>query len=229
MSKRKIGISNQLKLDIFWEYYKNGKSLVLTKRAIFILYKRDESFRNLANGTILRLIKRMTEHSKLLKNQPPGRSRSVLINKNIDRAETVKTENYLKMMRSGFIPKLRRKKIFNDVVFQQDGAPPHYSREAIAWLTKQFTEERLISRNSTFKWPAYSPDLNPCDYYLWGYLKSKVYSPYPQDIDELKNNIRREFKKISSDTITSVIENFSSRAQMVLSKRGGWIEHILNY
>ena len=143
-------------------------------------------------------------------------------------AETVKTENYLKMMRTWFIPQLKRKSIFKDVVFQQDGAPPHCSKEAIEWLTSQFTSDRLISRNSSFKWPPYSPDLNPCDYFLWGYLKSKVYSPYPSTTEELKKNIRREFKKISKETIGKVVENFAARAQLVISKKGGRIEHIFN-
>ena len=39
-------------------------------------------------------------------------------------------------------------------------------------------------------WPARSPpDLNPCDFFLWGYLKSKVYCPKPRTLDDLKNNI----------------------------------------
>ena len=38
-------------------------------------------------------------------------------------------------------------------------------------------------------WPARSPDLNNCDFFLWGYLKSKVYCPKPRTLDDLENNI----------------------------------------
>ena len=38
-------------------------------------------------------------------------------------------------------------------------------------------------------WPARSPDPDPCDFFLWGYLKSKVYCPKPRTLDDLKNNI----------------------------------------
>ena len=31
------------------------------------------------------------------------------------------------------------------------------------------------------KWPPQSPDLNPCDFYLWGYLKSVVYNQLPKN------------------------------------------------
>ena len=50
-----------------------------------------------------------------------------------------------------------------------------------------------------------SPDLNPCDYYLWGYLKARVYNPLPETLGELKANIEREIKKINNETL----KNFS--------------------
>ena len=38
---------------------------------------------------------------------------------------------------------------------------------------------------STGQLTCYSPDLNPCDFYLWGFLKSRVYSdPYPQTLGQ---------------------------------------------
>jgi hypothetical protein len=45
-------------------------------------------------------------------------------------------------------------------------------------------EGKLISRRL---WPKGSPDLNPCDFYLWGNLKNKVYSNNPHSLDELKH------------------------------------------
>ena len=34
--------------------------------------------------------------------------------------------------------------------------------------------------------------LNPLDFCLWGFLKSKVYTPRPGNLIELKNNIEKE-------------------------------------
>ncbi|KAF2367907.1 hypothetical protein FHG87_001352, partial [Trinorchestia longiramus] len=42
------------------------------------------------------------------------------------------------------------------------------------------------------EWPPRSPDLTPCDFFLWGYLKNKVYFSPPQDLEELQNRIRSE-------------------------------------
>jgi hypothetical protein len=41
-------------------------------------------------------------------------------------------------------------------------------------------------------WPARSPDLSVCDFFLWGYLKSKVNLMEPRDINEIKNATKEE-------------------------------------
>jgi hypothetical protein len=45
-------------------------------------------------------------------------------------------------------------------------------------------------------WSPRSPDLNPCDFYLWGKLKSVVYANNPHDIKVLKQNIREAIYNI---------------------------------
>jgi hypothetical protein len=47
--------------------------------------------------------------------------------------------------------------------FQQDGAPPHPGR----W----------IGRAAPLPWPPRSPDLTPLDFFLWGFVKDRVYVP----------------------------------------------------
>ena len=40
-------------------------------------------------------------------------------------------------------------------------------------------------------WPPRSPDLTPCDFFLWGYVKDNAYKPpLPQNVHELQNRIR---------------------------------------
>jgi hypothetical protein len=70
--------------------------------------------------------------------------------------------------------------------FMQDGATAHTATYSINVLNEVF-ENRLISRRL---WPARCPDLNPCDFYLWGNLKDKVYSNNPHTLVELKQSIR---------------------------------------
>jgi len=57
---------------------------------------------------------------------------------------------------------------------------------------------RVISQRGSIEWPARSPDLNACNFFLWGYLKSKVYEKKPRTAVDLKQNIRDEVAAIST-------------------------------
>ncbi|CAH2004529.1 unnamed protein product [Acanthoscelides obtectus] len=58
--------------------------------------------------------------------------------------------------------------------FQLDGCPTHYSRIVRNWLDENYPE-RWIGRGGPVAWPPRSPDLNPLDFFVWGFLKEKVY------------------------------------------------------
>ena len=66
---------------------------------------------------------------------------------------------------------------------QHDGAPPHFSVDVRNHLNAVFPG-RWIGRGGPIPWPARSPDLNPLDYFLWGYLKSLVFeTPVETDME----------------------------------------------
>jgi hypothetical protein len=58
--------------------------------------------------------------------------------------------------------------------FQQDGATAHTARASTEVVREMFLEH-VISLRGEIPWPARSPDLSASDYFLWGYLKAKVY------------------------------------------------------
>jgi hypothetical protein len=71
----------------------------------------------------------------------------------------------------------------------QDGATPHaqlrkISEHCAVHLGNLMREERNISK---VLWP---PDINPCDFYLWGKLKSVLYAHNPHDLEPVQQNIR---------------------------------------
>jgi len=54
-------------------------------------------------------------------------------------------------------------------------------------------------------WPAWSPNLTPCDYFLWGYVKDKVFvPPQPVSIPDLKNRITAAMETITPDLLSRV-------------------------
>lgn len=114
----------------------------------------------------------------------------------------------------------------NNVWFQQDGAIPHTAKIVLEWLAEKFGEH-FISLRSNIEWPPHSPDLNPLDFFLWGYLKDRVYSPSLQDTNALQMSIRREIRRITVDSCKNVIRNFRDRMRLVTEKHGGHLEHVL--
>jgi hypothetical protein len=77
-------------------------------------------------------------------------------------------------------------------------------------VLQQHFPGRLISLRGDQHWPARSPDLTPCDYFLWGYLKSIVYNDRPRTLDHLKNNIRQAIANILVNMLESVERIFRS-------------------
>ena len=79
-------------------------------------------------------------------------------------------------------------------------------------ILREMFPRHLISLRGDIGWPARSPDLNPCDsFFLWGYLKSKVYSYRPQSIEHLKDAIRQEITTIPHGMTRRVRGNFRER------------------
>ncbi|GBO12250.1 hypothetical protein AVEN_243118-1 [Araneus ventricosus] len=94
---------------------------------------------------------------------------------------------------------------FRKHVVMQDGATPHCTNEVFDLLEEHFNERIVAlgypkSKNMGIDWPPYSPDLNPCDSFLWGYMKDKVYAGNPQSIEDLKTVIQAVIE--STETLT---------------------------
>uniref|UniRef100_V5GPD3 Transposable element Tc3 transposase n=1 Tax=Anoplophora glabripennis TaxID=217634 RepID=V5GPD3_ANOGL len=110
--------------------------------------------------------------------------------------------------------------------FQQDGAPPHYASAVRRYLDDVFPH-RWIGRRGPKEWPARSPDLTPLDFFLWGYVKSKIYVNKPNSINDLKERIRQEVRAIPPEVIGNVQQEFTSRLAHCLAVNGQQFEHLI--
>jgi hypothetical protein len=77
-----------------------------------------------------------------------------------------------------------------DMWFQHDGATCHTARETTESLREKFPG-RVSSRNGDQNWPPRWCDLTTCNFFLWGFVKSRVNANKPQKFPELKAEIRR--------------------------------------
>ncbi|GFY02826.1 DUF4817 domain-containing protein [Trichonephila clavipes] len=110
---------------------------------------------------------------------------------------------------------------------EQDGATSHTANPVKAFLIQTFGEDRIISRGCRYPWPPRFPNLTPADFWLWGYLKSRVYLSGPSSLSELKDAIRREVSSIHPDMLHSAVAGFVTRLECLLPCGGGHVEHIL--
>lgn len=147
---------------------------------------------------------------------------------------TVTGEVYLDFLINFLVPTLQRafpdvnhpNEIDRSIYYQQDGAPPHFARTVRNYLNEVFPN-RWIGRRGAIEWPARSPDLTPLDYFLWGYLKSKVYFNRPNNIADLKVRITEEINKITPEVIQNVVREFQYRLGYCQEVNGGHFEHLI--
>jgi len=78
------------------------------------------------------------------------------------------------------------------IIFQQDGAPPHWGSDVLRFLDATFPNRR-IGRDGPTPWPPRPPDITPLDFFLWGYVKEKVFSTPVPDITNFEGKNNRRF------------------------------------
>lgn len=140
-------------------------------------------------------------------------------------ALTVNGERYRDMLVSFFWPLLEEMDL-TEMWFQQDGAPCHTTIATVALLHQKFPG-RVISRRGDMEWPPRSCDLSPLDFFLWGYIKDKVYANKPRTILALKTGIRDVIGEIGPAMCQKVMQNYGDRINYCQQSRGGHLADII--
>ena len=105
------------------------------------------------------------------------------------------------------------------VMFRLDGAPAHWR----AFLNATFPQ-RWIGRDGPTPWPPRSPDLNHLDFFLWGYVKTRVYKTPVPDLKNLKHRIRQAFGEVTNIMRDNTWRELASRLQMLQENGGSHVE-----
>lgn len=144
--------------------------------------------------------------------------------------ETLNADRYLCFLNNRIndfldnLPLLERHQIW----FQQDGAPCH-SRLDVRQYIENIFNGRVFHRFSEIPWPPRSPDLTPLDFFLWGYLKQKVYLQRPfQDVDHLERIIAEAVSNITPHMVSNVLREFCNRTVTCINRNGGYVEALVN-
>lgn len=117
--------------------------------------------------------------------------------------------------------------IQNNLIFMQDGAAPHWAA-AVRNHLNQVYAGRWIGRDGPIAWPARSPDLNPCDYYLWSKIKSTVYRGNMMIREEALTAIQQTFREIPALQIRNSTMAIERRLTECLRRGGQHFEQYLH-
>ena len=122
-------------------------------------------------------------------------------------------------------PQLARFPVKGNTSFQQDGATSHTARMSMNSVNALFPN-RVVSRNGDIACAPGSLDLTPCDYFLWGYLKTKVFETRPRTIADLKQRTQDEVAAIPVEMLRQVMNSFRSRLEECLRRNGSHLEGV---
>lgn len=115
-----------------------------------------------------------------------------------------------------------------DMIFQNDGAPRHYARNVREHLNQRLGD-KWIGRGGPITWPPRSPDLNPIDFFVWGYYKELVYSKESRSLEELKRKLNEAERTIKNNrtAFSRLKENFFRRCRLCIEQEGRYFENWL--
>ncbi|EZA49064.1 hypothetical protein X777_12801, partial [Ooceraea biroi] len=106
-------------------------------------------------------------------------------------------------------------------------------RERVSQLSLQNflneTYNNWIGRGGPVPWPPRSPDFNPLDFCIWGYLKSLVYSRPINNVDDLRHRVEDVCQAILQipGTFERIRVSFLRRCEVCVQIEGGHVEHLL--
>jgi len=136
---------------------------------------------------------------------------------------TVTGQSFLKVLREEMIPSLKALYEDTEVIFQMDGAPGHWAKEVRAFMDLSFPE-KWIGRGGPIPWAPRSPDLTPPDFFLWGFIKHKVYAKSPLTLEDLRGLISDAFREIPVAMCQRVCQSVGVRLQRCIEANGAQIQ-----
>ena len=100
-------------------------------------------------------------------------------------------------------------------VLHMDNAPPHRAR---------IVKEELKAAGITLApHPAYSPDLAPSDFFLFGYLKERARGIEFEDSGAICEWIREQFDEMRPEMLRSVFKEWQRRLRECIAKHGAYL------
>ena len=96
--------------------------------------------------------------------------------------------------------------------FHQDNAPVHNSIRVTDYLSKMSIK--------TVPYPPYSPDLAPCDFWLFPKLRGRCY----ETIEEMKETVMKVIDTLTQEDFHGALQNLLERYHKCIAAGGDYFE-----
>ena len=107
-------------------------------------------------------------------------------------------------------------------VFMQDGAPSHTSQDTQDWLKESFGADKFWA---WYMWPPSSPDCNPLDFNVWGYVESKACANSHPNITALQKSVDKYWMELLTEGhVRKTCDSAWKRIRRMIQAKGNTFE-----
>ena len=108
------------------------------------------------------------------------------------------------------------------MIFQQDWAPAHGAKTTI-----RFLETEISSFLTKDLWPANSPDLNPLDFSIWGFMDEQLRSRNVKNVVTLRRELIKIWNDLDVNYLRRTVDSMNKRINACIKADGGHFENSL--
>jgi hypothetical protein len=87
-----------------------------------------------------------------------------------------------------------------------------------------YLDRTFPGRWNPIQWPPHSPDLTPCDFWLWGMVKERVYSRKVRNVNEPNDRIQTVASSIPREMCVRALNATVARWLLCVEHDGEQIE-----
>lgn len=109
-----------------------------------------------------------------------------------------------------------------NMIFQQDWAPAHAAKTTMALI-----ERDLPSHLSKEEYPSNSPDLNPLDFSIWGFMEESLKNKKMTSLVQLRRQLTAAWAKLDDDYLRRTVSSVVPRLKACIKAEGSNFESFL--
>lgn len=137
--------------------------------------------------------------------------------------DTMNTDHYLQILENYVWSTVSGFDNIDDLIFIQDGVPPHFALAVRAWLDQHFPGH-WMAQCWLHEWPPRNSDFTLCDFYLWGYTKIGGVQDKTLHTGGLRDKIQEIFNDITENILQRGVHSIPGCLRKLVDATGAYIK-----